>query len=112
MRNLHAFKLLYLKTDTSGIGLRAALLQLRDNTVCQKGMAPDNTTLQSIALASKSLMGGEQRYSNIKCKALGILHSLEKFHHYCLGREVLVIMDHKPLVSMFKKDVATLSQCI
>ena len=57
-------------------------------------------------------MGAERRYSNIKCKVLGILHGLEKFHHYCFGREVLVIMDHKPLVSIFKKDVATLSQHI
>ena len=40
------------------------------------------------------------------------MHSLEKFHHYCLGREVLVITHHKPLVSIFKKDVATLSQRI
>ena len=37
---------------------------------------------------------------------------MEKFHHYCFGREVLVITDHKLLVSIFKKDVATLSQCI
>ena len=43
---------------------------------------------------------------------LGILHGLEKFHHYCFGRKVLVITDHKPLVSMLKKDVATLSQHI
>ena len=47
-----------------------------------------------------------------ECEALSILHGLGKFHHYCFGREVLVITDHKPLVSMFKKDVATLSQCI
>ena len=32
--------------------------------------------------------------------------------HYCFGREVLVITDHKLLVSIFKKDVATLSQPI
>ena len=57
-------------------------------------------------------MGAERRYSNIKCEALGILHVLEKSHHYCFSREVHVIMDHKPLVSMFKKDVATLAQCI
>ena len=38
-------KPLYLKTDASGIGLGAALLQLRDNTVCQRGMAPDNAIL-------------------------------------------------------------------
>ena len=51
-------------------------------------------------------------YNNIEHEALGILHGLENFHHYCFGREVLVIMDHKPLVSMFKKDVTTLSQQI
>ena len=57
-------------------------------------------------------MGAKWRYSNIECEVLGILHGLEKFHHYCFGREVLVITDHKPLVSMFKKDVATVSQHI
>ena len=105
-------KPLYLETDASGVGLGAALLQLHDNTACQRGMAPDNTILHLIAFASKSLTGAEWRYSNIKLEALGILHRLEKFHHYCFGREVLVITDHKPPVSIFKKDVATLSQCI
>ena len=38
-------KLLYLKTDASGIGLRAAILQLRDNTACQTHVVPDNTLL-------------------------------------------------------------------
>ena len=106
-------KLLYLKTDASGISLRAALLQLRDNTTCQTHMVPESTILCPIAFAIKSLMGGaECWYSNVKHEALGILHGLGKFHHYCFGREVLIITDHKPLVSMFKKDVATLSQCI
>ena len=105
-------KPLYLKTDASGISLRAALLQVRDNTTYQTHMAPDNTILCPIAFASKSLTGMECRYSNIKCKVLGILHGLEKFHHYCFSREVLIITDHKLLVSMFKKDIATLSQCI
>ena len=103
-------KLLYLETDTSGISLGAALLQLMDNMNCPKDTAPDNTILCPIAFVSKSLTGAEQRYSNIECKALGILHGLERFHHYCFGSEVLVITDHKLLVSIFKKDVATLSQ--
>ena len=75
-------------------------------------MVPDNTILCPIAFASKSLTGAEHRYSNIEREALGILHGLEKFHHYCFGREVIVITDHKPLVAIFKKDVATLSQHI
>ena len=57
------------------------------------------------------MTGAEQRYSNIKCEALGI-QGLEKFHHYCFSREVLVITDHKLPIAMFKKDVATMSQHI
>ena len=76
--------------------------------MCQKDMVPDNTILCPIAFASKSLTGTEPKYSNIDKEALGILHDLEKFHHYCFGREVIVITDHKPLVAIFKKDVATL----
>ena len=105
-------KPLYLETDASGIGLGAALLQLHDNTVCQKGVAPQNIALHPIAFASKSLTGAEQRCGNMEQEALGILHGLEKFHHYCFGQEVLIITDHKPLIAMFKKDMATLSQHI
>ena len=105
-------KPLYLETDASGVGLGAALLQLHNNMTCQIGIAPDNITLCSIAFASKSLTSAEWRYSNIESEALGILPGLEKFHNYCSGREVLIITDHKPLVAMFKKDVATLLQCI
>ena len=90
-------KLLYIETDASGVGLGAALLQLCNNTACQKGVAPDNTILHPIAFASKSLTGAEWRYSNIEREALGILHILEKFHHYCFGREVLIITDHNHL---------------
>ena len=102
-------KPLYLETVASRVGLGAALLQLHDNTTCQKGMVPDNIILHPIPFASKSLTGAVRRYSNIEWEALGILHGLEKFHHYCFSRVVLIITDHKPLVSMFKKDVATLS---
>ena len=81
-------------------------------------MAPDNTILRPIAFASKSLTGAEQRYSNIELQAFGILHGLEKFHHYCFGKEVLVITDHlsslttNHLCQCLKKKVATLLQHI
>ena len=52
-------KPLYLETDASRVSLGAALLQLCNNTVCQKGIAPDNITLHPIAFASKSLTGAE-----------------------------------------------------
>ena len=83
---------------------------MHEGTSCQKDIAPDNTTLHPIVFASKSLTGAEHRYSNIEREALSILHGLEKFHHYCFAREVLIITDHKPLVAIFKKDVSTLLQ--
>ena len=105
-------KPLYLETDASGVGLGASLLQTWEGTTCCKDMVPDNTILYPIAFASKSLMDAEHGYSNIEREVLGILQGLEKFHHYCFAREVYVITNHKPLVSIFKKDVATLSQQI
>ena len=38
------------------------------------------------------------------------MDGLEKFHHYCFAIEVNVITDHMPVVMMFKKDVATVSE--
>ena len=45
-------------------------------------------------------------------EALSILYRLKKFCHYCFAGEVSIITDHKPLVAICKKDVATLSQRI
>ena len=52
-------KLLYLETDAFGIGLGAALLQLRDNTNCPKDTASDNTFLCPITFVSKSFSGAK-----------------------------------------------------
>ena len=62
------------------------------------------------AFASKRLTKAEKGYSNIEREALGIPEGLEKCHHYFFVREMSIIADHKPLVAIFKKDVATLSQ--
>ena len=81
-----------------------------DNMTCHRDKMPDNSILRPIAFASKSPTGEEKRYSNIEREALGILYSLEKFYHYCFARAVSIITDHKPLITIFKKDVATLSE--
>ena len=94
-------KPLYLETDASRVGLGAALLQTHEGMTCQKDTVPNNTILHPITFASKSLTVAEHGYSNIEREALGILHGLKKFHHYCFARKVHVITSHKPLVSMF-----------
>ena len=45
-------------------------------------------------------------------RTISIRHTLRprKISHYCVAYEVGVITDHKSLVAIFKKDVATLSQ--
>ena len=103
-------QLQYLERDVPGIRLRAALLQTRSSTSCSRDKAPENSILRPIIFASKSL--SERRYSNIEKEALSILKRLEEFHHYCFVREVSIIKDHKPLVAIFRKDVAMLSQRI
>ena len=93
----------YLETYVFGIGLSTALLQTRDVMTCPRDTAPDDTILRPIAFASKGLTSAEQRYSSIEREVLGLLHCLERFHHYCFAREVSIITDHKPLVEKFKK---------
>ena len=95
---------LHLETDAFGVRLGAALLQLRSGASCPRDKAPNNSILRPIAFASKSLSSVERWYSNIEREALGILHGLKKFHHYCFAREVSIII--------FKKNIATLSQRI
>ena len=96
----------YIGTNASGIGLGAALLQTRSNTSCSKDEAPDNSKLRLMAFASKSLTSMEKLHKkrstrhNIVCK---------KCHHYCFASKANIVTDHKPLVVIFKKDVARLS---
>ena len=110
MRFYDKTKPLYLETDMSGIGLGAALLQTRYERTCQRDIAPDNTTLRPITFTSKSLTCAGWRYRNIKREALGILHGLERYCHYCFAREVSIITNHKPLVAIFKKCCNTVTK--
>ena len=75
-----------------------------------KDNAPDNSALWQTAFTSKHLTSVETYYSGIERDALGILHGLEKFHHYYFVYKVNVTTDHKSLVAIFKKDMVTLSK--
>ena len=102
---------LYIETDASGDGLEVALLQTRRSASCPRDEAPDNSILRPIAFVSGSLLCAVKRYSNREKEAL-TRYTIwtERFHHYFIAREVSKFTDHKTLVTIFKKDVATPSQ--
>ena len=91
-----------------GVNHGVRVLQLRDGMNCGCCEVPGNATMFTIAFTSKSLSSAEWHYSNIEQEALGILNRLEKFHHFAEG--AYIITNHKPLVAIISKDVASLSQ--
>ena len=99
---------LYWETDALDVSLRASLVWGMEYS-SQRWNTWQHGSLWLITFASKSLAIVETWYSNIKRETLGILHSPEKSHHYCFPHEVSIVTDHKPLVAVFKKYVASLS---
>ena len=68
---------------------------------------PNN--LRPMAYASKTLTSCESNYSNLERELLGVLFSVLHFKHFTYGHRVNIIMDHNPLVSLFKKNLASAS---
>ena len=95
-------KPLYLETDAYGLGLGARLLQTRYDTSCPRG-----TKQKDCSHWQGKVCPTQWRDTR---GPLGTLHGLDKFHHYCFAREVSIITDHKPLVAIFRKDMATVLQ--
>lgn len=58
-----------------------------------------------IAYGSKSLTNAQRNYGQIEKEFLAILSAFQRFHHYIYGREVIVQMDHKPLVAISDKNL-------
>ena len=68
---------------------------------------PNN--LRPVSYASKTLTSSESNYSNIEHELLGVLFSVLHFKHFTYGCKVHMIMDHKPLVSLFKTSLTSAS---
>ena len=100
---------LYLEINTSGVRLGAGLPQTRERMCFPKGEEPDNSALWPIAYTSKSLISAKIYYNYNERDALHILHSIEKFHHYCFIPNISVITNHESLVAITKKDIVSLS---
>ena len=66
----------------------------------------DNSELP-IENASKTLTDAQKRYPQIQKAALSIIFALKKYHQFLYGRPFILVIDHKPLISMFGPNTAT-----
>lgn len=87
--NFNSNKEITLQCDSSKSGLGCCLLQ-------------DG---QPVSFASRALSEAEQNYAQIEKEYLSIVFATKKFHNFIYGKKVIVHTDHKPLVSIHKKDV-------
>ncbi|KAL1446523.1 hypothetical protein WDU94_003657 [Cyamophila willieti] len=82
-------KQLTIETDASKDGLGSCLL-IED---------------QPVSFASRSLTKCEQFYAQIEKELLAICFATEKFHQFIYGKQVVVFSDHKPLMTIMKKNI-------
>ena len=76
-----------------------------ENTSCTE--VPNN--LRPVFYASKTLTATESNYSHIEHEMLGVVFSMLHFKHITYGRQLHIITDHKPLITLFAKHLATAS---
>ena len=89
-------------TDASNKGIGAILSQII------------NGEERVIAYASRTLTSGESNYSATQLELLSIIHNLDKFRHYLVGRKFKLRSDHKILqyLQTFKKPSGILAKWI
>ena len=78
----------FLITDASNVATASVLAQKINNTLCP------------IMCDSKTLNKSQQIYSATQKELLGVLHGLEKFEQFLLGRRFTILTDHKSLVEI------------
>ena len=88
---------IYIETDASKKGIGVVMLQEVLNN------------LSPVFYASKTLTATESNYSNIEHEMLGVIFSMLHFKHLMYGRQVHIIADHKPFITLFAKNLATTS---
>ena len=83
--------ILTLEVDASQKGLGAAIKQKN----------------KPIAFASKALTQTQAGYSNIEREALGLVHGVQRYHHYLYAKRFIALTDHKPLVDIWNKPLTS-----
>ena len=99
---------IYIETYASQKGIGVVMLQ-PDNSVKNTSHTEVPNNLRSVFHTSKTLTLTESNYSNIECEMLGVVFSVLHFKHFMHCRQIHIITDHKPLITLFAKNVATTS---
>ena len=86
-----------ISSDASKDGLGAVLLQEHDGNWLP------------VAFISRAMTSAEKNYAQIEKELLGLVFACEKFHEYVYGATVIGETDHKPLVSLHKKNLCDLT---
>ena len=86
-----------ISSDASKDGLGAVLLQEHDGNWLP------------VAFISRAMTSAEKNYAQIEKELLGLFFACEKFHEYVYGATVIGETDHKPLVSLHKKNLCDLT---
>lgn len=87
-----------ISTDASKDGLGAVLLQA------------EGDSWKPVAYASRSMTTTETKYAQIEKECLGLAYGLERFHCYVYGLPTFTVeTDHRPLVSIIKKNLNDMS---
>ena len=76
------------KCDASHSGLGASLEQ-----------QTENDEWIPISFASRYLNNQEKKYSNNELELLAVVWAVDRFKHYLLGKEFVIVTDHKALTS-------------
>jgi transposase InsO family protein len=78
------------RSDSSGTGLGAVLLQFHDDVP------------MPVSYASRQLTDNERKFSTVERECLAILFAVQRFSHYLIGKKFVLEVDHRPLVYLSK----------
>ena len=84
----------FYKTDASKKGLGAVILQ----------------NSKPVMFASRALTGSERNYQNLERECVATIWEMEKIHYFLYGKEFILEMDQKPLVSIYSKHMVEISK--
>ena len=65
----------------------------------------DQEGQEKVQYLSHQLSGPQLNYATIEKEALAVIHAITKLRPYLYGAKFTVYTDHKPLTSLFTKDM-------